>query len=55
MLVVGTPGLGAGTFAAVGYDEVIPASTRPKCEIAFPPAKAGGEPVKKLYELKERC
>ncbi len=55
MLAVGTPGLGAGTFAAVGYDEVIPNSVRPKCEITFPPARSGGKPVKKQFELKERC
>jgi hypothetical protein len=55
ILVVGTPGLGAGTFAAIGYDETIPASIHPKCEVLFPPPKAGADPVKKLYELKERC
>jgi hypothetical protein len=55
MLAVGTRGLGAGTFAAIGYNEVIPDSVRPKCEITFPPARAGGQPVKKQFELKERC
>jgi hypothetical protein len=55
MLVVGTPGLGAGTFSAIGYDGTIPASVQPKCEITFAPAKAGASPVKKLYELKDRC
>ncbi len=54
-LVAGTPGLGAGTFAAIGYDDVIPASVHPKCEITYPPAEAGGKPVKKRFELKERC
>jgi hypothetical protein len=55
ILVAGTAGLGAGTFAAIGYDNTIPASAHPKCEILFPPRKAGAEPVKKLFELKERC
>jgi hypothetical protein len=55
MLAVGTPGLGAGTFAGIGYDGVIPDSVRPQCEITYPHARAGGKPVKKLYELKERC
>ncbi len=54
-LVAGTPGLGAGTFAAIGYDETIPASAHPKCEILFPAPKSGADPVKKLIELKERC
>ena len=40
-LVVGTPALGAGTFSAIGYDDTIPASAHPRCEIAFPPAKPG--------------
>jgi hypothetical protein len=55
ILVVGTPGLGAGTFAAIGYDQTIPAATHPKCEVAFPSGKAGAGPAKKLFELKERC
>jgi hypothetical protein len=55
MLVVGTPGLGAGTFAAIGYDETIPSSVYPQCEITYSPAREGATPVKKLYELKERC
>jgi hypothetical protein len=55
ILVVGTPGLGAGTFASIGYNDTIPDSAHPKCEVFFPPPKAGAEPVKKLYELMERC
>jgi hypothetical protein len=54
-LTVGTPGLGAGTFAALGYDDVIPDSAHPKCEITYPGAKPGAAPVKKHYELKEHC
>jgi len=52
---VGTRGLGAGTFAAVGYHNTIPADTHPVAELTFAPAKAGGKPVKKLFELNERC
>ena len=54
-LVVGTPGLGAGTFAMIGYDEVIPESVNPTAEITYPPVNPGSPPVKKLYELKKRC
>ncbi len=54
-LVAGTPGLGAGTFAAVGYDGTIPDSVHPKCEVLFPALKPGADPVKKLFELKHRC
>ena len=54
-LAVGTPGLGVGTFAAIGYDEVIPESVHPTVEVTYPPLKAGSPPIKKLYELKNRC
>ena len=54
-LAVGTPGLGAGTFAAIGYEGVIPRSAYPTAEVTYVPAKEGVPPVKKLYELKERC
>ena len=54
-LVVGTPGLGSGTFATIGYDGVIPESVHPTVEVTYPPAKAGSTPVKQLYELKNRC
>ncbi len=54
-LIVGTPGLGAGTFAALHYEDTIPASAHPKCEIVFPASRAGAQPVKKSFEFKERC
>ena len=54
-LAVGTPGLGVGTFAAIGYDEVIPESVHPTVEVTYPPLKAGSPPIEKLYELKNRC
>ena len=54
-LTVGTPGLGAGTFASIGYDGLIPESANPSIEVTYPPAKPGVPPVKTLYELKERC
>jgi hypothetical protein len=55
MLAVGTRGTGAGTFAAVSYQNTIPASAHPVGELTLPPGKAGGEPVKKRFEIKERC
>lgn len=54
-LKVGTPGLGAGTFARLGYQGVIPRDTYPKVEITYPPKAKGEAPVKELYELKHRC
>ena len=55
ILAVGTPGLGAGTFAMIGYEGVIPESVNPTAEITYAPLKKGSPPVKTLYELKERC
>jgi hypothetical protein len=54
-LIVGTPGLGGGTFANVVYDETIPAAANPAADVTFPAEKEGGEPVKKRFEFKERC
>jgi hypothetical protein len=53
--VVGTPGLGAGTFAMLAYDGTIPESVHPKLEVTFPPVKPGAAPIKQLYELTKRC
>jgi hypothetical protein len=52
---VGTPGLGVGTFASMAYEGVIPEKAYPRVEIVFPPKNPGDAPVKRLYELKERC
>lgn len=54
-LMFGTPGLGAGSFAYVGYEGVVPENIAPRIEIRFPPRKAGAPPVVARYELKERC
>ncbi len=54
-LRVGTPGLGAGTFAAIAYEGVIPENRHPRVEITYPPKNAGEPPIKLCYELKERC
>ena len=55
ILALGTPGLGSGTFAMIGYEGVIPDSVYPKVEVTYAPAKGGAPPVKALYELKQRC
>jgi hypothetical protein len=55
ILGVGTPGLGAGTTAFLGYPGVIPETLHPRVEITYPPKNPGDPPEKRLYELKERC
>ena len=39
----------------LAYDETIPADARPAADVTFPPAKEGGEPIKKRFEFAERC
>jgi hypothetical protein len=53
--VVGTPGLGNGTFASVAYDGLITAGAAPVAEIAFP-ATASDSPLSPArYTLPHRC
>ena len=54
-LGVGTPGLGAGTTAFIGYDRLIPEKVFPTVETTFPSKHPGKPPVRELYELKARC
>jgi len=54
-LVVGSPGVGPGTFAMVGYEDTIPQNAKPMAEIALPPAKAGALPLRQKFEIKDRC
>jgi hypothetical protein len=55
VLVVGTPGLGGGTMAMLAYQKTIPDGAYPKVEARFSAAQPGNEPVKQLFELKDRC
>jgi hypothetical protein len=54
-LSLATPGLGAGTTAYLLYDGTVPENVHPCVEITYPPVKLGESPLKRLYELKERC
>ena len=55
VLVVGTPGHGPGTFAALAYEDAIPVGVHPTVEIAWPAKDKGGPPLTQRYELKDRC
>lgn len=55
MLVVGTPGVGPGTFASVAYEDLIPSESYAVVEAEWPAAKPAEPPVRARYELKERC
>lgn len=53
-LVVGSPGVGPGTFAMIGYQDMIPNEAKPLVELVFP-AHAKAPPIKTRFEIKDRC
>jgi hypothetical protein len=53
-LNVGTPGLGAGTTAAVAFGKVIPPALAPRLQVSFPPAE-GQAAIEQTFELTRRC
>jgi hypothetical protein len=54
-LVVGTPGVGPGTFAMLEYEGTIPKEAKPLAEVSLPSAKPGAPPLKEKWEIKDRC
>jgi hypothetical protein len=54
-LGVGSPGLGAGTFAWTYYDHLIPTDKFPTLDIVYQPKHLGDPPLREHYELKHRC
>ena len=52
---VGTLGLGRGASAFVEYENLIPRSEQPVVEITYPAGAEREKPIRKLYELKQRC
>jgi hypothetical protein len=52
---IGTPGIGAGTTAYVGYEGIVPKGLSPQAEITFAPSGSDQEPIREHYELKHRC
>jgi hypothetical protein len=52
--VLGTPGLGDRTFAAVDYEDV-PSDVFPVADIEFPAKAAGGPPIRSRVVLAKRC
>ncbi|HMC65115.1 MAG TPA: hypothetical protein VKI65_09250 [Gemmataceae bacterium] len=53
-LLVGTPGLGKGTFACMGYQDV-PKDLHPVAEITFPAKNAGAAPIAAKVVFDKRC
>lgn len=52
---VGTPGVGPGTFATIGYEKVVPEKAYVRVEAEFPSATSGGASIKQSFDLKLRC
>ncbi len=52
--LIGTPGLGKGTFASLSIQSV-PGDRHPVAEIEFPPARPGGKPAVGRFVLDQRC
>jgi hypothetical protein len=55
MLMVGTQGLGPGTFASVAYSKLIPDAAFVVVEAELAGSKAGDPPTQAKFELRERC
>jgi hypothetical protein len=55
VLVVGTPGMGPGTFAMANYENMIPDENKPLAELSFSSAQAGQPPFKEKFEILDRC
>jgi len=55
VLVVGTPGVGPGTFAMLHYLDTIPKDAKPVAEVTYRPAKPGDAPFKEKFEIRDRC
>jgi hypothetical protein len=51
----GTPGLGAGTFAYVVYEELVPKGVSPVVDIAFPAKTRDGKTPRARFVLDHRC
>jgi hypothetical protein len=41
MLLVGTQGVGPGTFAMLDYEDTVPATAKPLADVSLPSAKPG--------------
>jgi hypothetical protein len=52
--MIGTPGIGEGSFAALNVDGV-PKDIHPVAEFEFSNRKAGGDPIKAKIILSQRC
>src|SRR5262249_11180946 len=55
LTVVGTPGVGKGTFASIAYAGLIGDDAKPVADVEFPPASPGGSRLRAQFTLTHRC
>ena len=55
ILVVGSPGVGPGTFASISYEETIPESAYPLVALAYNRLPTGRSRQTERIKLRERC
>lgn len=55
VLVVGTSGIGSGTFAMLAYNTTIPKDAKPVIEATYESNIPGDSPIKEKHILNERC
>ncbi len=54
-LVVGSPGIGPGTFAMLDYAGTIPLEAKPMAETVFTPANPGATLLRDKWVIADRC
>lgn len=55
VLVVGTAGVGPGTFGMVSYHGTVPEAVKPIAELTLPGAKPNQPEIRDRIEIRERC
>jgi hypothetical protein len=55
VFVIGSPGIGPGTFATIGYRDTVPADAKAVVELSLPSARRDGPPVKQTVAVTGRC
>ena len=55
VLVVGTPGVGPGTFAMLDYEDTVPKEVKPVADVTLPAASPGGPPLRERWVVQDRC
>jgi len=55
VLVIGSPGVGPGTFAQLCHEHTVPAGARPVLELSIPSLAPGKSPVHQIVPITDRC